>query len=246
MNVQNSTPTTPLRARMIADMSARNLGPASQRPIQNGMNNFMVLQGGASCVGYVRSTPRPLRSRWSFPNPLPDGGSVLGMRRCVRPPIFAAALRTPWRRRRVLRLARPSARGSQERSAALAPHSRLLQTSGAAWGLGAWRQRANNCPFFRCQIAWITLGLPSVTPRAFAAASASLVRREMASRSCRATSAMIPTVRSLASDMSRARKRTPLSRRVSRNATSIPRSSKRRLRIAWAHVRRPIAGQAGT
>ena len=30
MNIQDSTPTTPLRARMIADMSARNLGPASQ------------------------------------------------------------------------------------------------------------------------------------------------------------------------------------------------------------------------
>lgn len=30
MNVQNPTPTTPLRLRMIADMSARNLGPASQ------------------------------------------------------------------------------------------------------------------------------------------------------------------------------------------------------------------------
>lgn len=30
MNVQHSTPTTPLRARMISDMLARNLGPASQ------------------------------------------------------------------------------------------------------------------------------------------------------------------------------------------------------------------------
>jgi len=30
MNIQHSTPTTPLRARMISDMSARNLGPASQ------------------------------------------------------------------------------------------------------------------------------------------------------------------------------------------------------------------------
>ncbi|MEY8119440.1 hypothetical protein AB9F27_13035 [Falsihalocynthiibacter sp. CO-5D18] len=30
MNIQHSTPTTPLRARMIADMSGRNLGPASQ------------------------------------------------------------------------------------------------------------------------------------------------------------------------------------------------------------------------
>lgn len=30
MNIQHSTPITPLRARMVADMSARNLGPASQ------------------------------------------------------------------------------------------------------------------------------------------------------------------------------------------------------------------------
>lgn len=30
MNIQHSTPTTPLRSRMIADMSARTLGPASQ------------------------------------------------------------------------------------------------------------------------------------------------------------------------------------------------------------------------
>jgi len=30
MTIQHPTPTTPLRARMIADMSARNLGPASQ------------------------------------------------------------------------------------------------------------------------------------------------------------------------------------------------------------------------
>ena len=30
MNIQNSTPSTSLRERMIADMSARTLGPASQ------------------------------------------------------------------------------------------------------------------------------------------------------------------------------------------------------------------------
>ena len=30
MNIQQPTPMTPLRARMIADMSGRNLGPASQ------------------------------------------------------------------------------------------------------------------------------------------------------------------------------------------------------------------------
>jgi hypothetical protein len=61
-------------------------------------------------------------------------------------------------------------------------------------------------------------GLPSFTPRAFAAASASFVRRKMASRSCWATSAMIPMVRSFASGMSQARNRTPLSRSVSRKA----------------------------
>jgi hypothetical protein len=62
------------------------------------------------------------------------------------------------------------------------------------------------------------VGLPSRTPRALAAASASLVRREIASRSCPATSAMIPTVRSLASGKSAATNRTPLSLSVSRNA----------------------------
>jgi hypothetical protein len=51
-------------------------------------------------------------------------------------------------------------------------------------------------------------GLPSFTPRAFAAASASFVRREIASRSCCATNAM----------MSTARNRTLLSCRVSRKA----------------------------
>ena len=30
MNIQHSTPMTPLRARMISDMSGRNLGPASK------------------------------------------------------------------------------------------------------------------------------------------------------------------------------------------------------------------------
>jgi len=56
------------------------------------------------------------------------------------------------------------------------------------------------------------------TPRAFAAASASFVRFEIASRSCWATSAMIPTVRSFASGMSTARNFTPESRSVSRKA----------------------------
>ena len=62
------------------------------------------------------------------------------------------------------------------------------------------------------------LGLPSFTPRLLATASASFVRFEIASRSCCATSAMIPTVRSFASGRSTAAKRTPLSRSVSRKA----------------------------
>ena len=48
------------------------------------------------------------------------------------------------------------------------------------------------------------LGLPSRTPRLLATASASLVRLEIASRSACATSAMIPTVRSVASGRSTA------------------------------------------
>lgn len=62
------------------------------------------------------------------------------------------------------------------------------------------------------------LGLPSFTPRALAAASASFVRREIASRSYCATSAMMPTVRSLAPGISQATNLTPLDCRVSRKA----------------------------
>jgi Recombinase len=61
-------------------------------------------------------------------------------------------------------------------------------------------------------------GFPSFTPRALATASASFVRREIASRSACATSAMIPTVRSFASGMSTATNLTPLSRKASRKA----------------------------
>ena len=48
------------------------------------------------------------------------------------------------------------------------------------------------------------LGLARRTPRLLATASASLVRREIASRSCSATRAMMPTVRSFASGRSAA------------------------------------------
>lgn len=61
-------------------------------------------------------------------------------------------------------------------------------------------------------------GSPDFTPLAFATATASLVRREVAYRSAWATRAMIPTVRSFSTGMSTATNRTPLSRRASKNA----------------------------
>ena len=64
--------------------------------------------------------------------------------------------------------------------------------------------RSDAPPLPARRIAAMPLGLPSFTPRAFATASASLVRFEIASRSCCATRAMIPTVRSFASGISTA------------------------------------------
>ena len=62
------------------------------------------------------------------------------------------------------------------------------------------------------------VGLPSLTPRLLVTAGPSFVRREIALRSCCATSAMIPTVRSFASGRSTAANRTPLSLSVSKKA----------------------------
>ena len=45
MNIQHSTPTTPLRARMNADMSARNLGPASQTSHLRACKRFAAFLG---------------------------------------------------------------------------------------------------------------------------------------------------------------------------------------------------------
>jgi len=42
MNIQNNTPTTPLRQRMIEDMAARNLGRYSQRSHLRGCERFAV------------------------------------------------------------------------------------------------------------------------------------------------------------------------------------------------------------
>ena len=45
MNIQHSTPTTPLRARMISDMSGRNLGPASQTSHLRACSRFAAWLG---------------------------------------------------------------------------------------------------------------------------------------------------------------------------------------------------------
>ena len=45
MNIQQSTPTTTLRVRMIADMRARNLGPASQTSHVRACKRFCGLAG---------------------------------------------------------------------------------------------------------------------------------------------------------------------------------------------------------
>ena len=53
MNIQHSTPTTPLRARMISDMSARNLGPASQT------NHLRACKRFAAWLGRSPETATP-------------------------------------------------------------------------------------------------------------------------------------------------------------------------------------------
>ena len=45
MNIQNSTPMTPLRTRMIADMTGRNLGPASQNSHLRACKRFAAWLG---------------------------------------------------------------------------------------------------------------------------------------------------------------------------------------------------------
>ncbi len=47
MNIQNNTPTTPLRQRMIEDMAARNLGPASQSSHLRACKRFTTFLGGS-------------------------------------------------------------------------------------------------------------------------------------------------------------------------------------------------------
>ena len=103
----------------------------------------------------------------------------------------------------------------------IAPLARMSAITGArsrAWSSAlramAARSGAPLLPARRSAAA--PLGLPSFTPRLLATLSASFLRREIASRSCCATSAMIPTLRSFASGRSTAANLTPASRSVSR------------------------------
>ncbi len=45
MNIQNDTPATALRRRMIEDVAARNLGPHSQRNYLNSCTRFAAFLG---------------------------------------------------------------------------------------------------------------------------------------------------------------------------------------------------------
>ena len=89
------------------------------------------------------------------------------------------------------------------------PAGRVSSTTGARSracrsAIRAIAARSGAPPFPARLSAAAPLGLPRRTPRLLATLSASFVRLEIASRSCCATSAMMPTVRSFASGRSTA------------------------------------------
>jgi hypothetical protein len=73
MNIQHSTPTTPLRARMIADMSGRNLGPASQSSHLRACKRF------AAWLGRSPETATPDNVKY-FQQHLIESGASIGTR----------------------------------------------------------------------------------------------------------------------------------------------------------------------
>ena len=70
MNIQHSTAITPLRARMIADMTARNLGPASQS------SHFRACKRFAAWLGRSPETAAPDDVK-SFQHHLIEGGTSI-------------------------------------------------------------------------------------------------------------------------------------------------------------------------
>lgn len=73
MNIQPSTPTTPLRARMIADMSGRNLGPASQT------SHLRACKRLAAWLGRSPETATPDDVKY-FQQHLIESGASIGTR----------------------------------------------------------------------------------------------------------------------------------------------------------------------
>ena len=73
MNIQHSIPMTPLRARMIADMSGRNFGPASQSSHLRACKRF------AAWLGRSPETATPDDVKY-FQQHLIESGASIGTR----------------------------------------------------------------------------------------------------------------------------------------------------------------------
>jgi integrase/recombinase XerD len=73
MNIQHTTPMTPLRARMIADMSGRSLGPASQASHLRACKRF------AAWLGRSPETATPDDVKY-FQQHLIESGASIGTR----------------------------------------------------------------------------------------------------------------------------------------------------------------------
>lgn len=84
MNIQHSTPTTPLRAHMIADMSVRNLGPASQT------SHLRACRRQAVWLGRSPETATPNDVKY-FQQHLVESGASIGTLVCP----FAPDMSTP-------------------------------------------------------------------------------------------------------------------------------------------------------
>ena len=83
MNIQHSTPTTPLRARMIADMSGRNLGPASQSSHLRACKRF------SAWLGRSPETATPDDVKY-FQQHLIESGASIGTRNQTMTPSLKA------------------------------------------------------------------------------------------------------------------------------------------------------------
>lgn len=104
-----------------------------------------------------------------------------------------------------------------------APPAPICSTTGNTFSARASARALFTAAPFRhaqsCSEALSGIDQPSLTPRAFATASAALVRSEIARPSCSATAAMMCSTKRFASGISAAVTSTPLSRRFAIKAT---------------------------